>query len=311
MTLQESASALGIATAPGLAETASEPAHDETRTRLPTPPPGYDLLRLLGGGGMGDVFLAREHATERIVAMKFLRATGNPFAIERFLTEVRAVARLDHPNIIRIFATDFLRSEPYFTMEHASGGTLASRVVENGPLPADDAARIIAIVARAVETAHRTGVLHRDLKPSNVLLTDRGDPIVADFGLAKRTDLNEGLTIGTSPLGTPGFMPPEQVSRRHGKSGVYSDIYGLGETLYYLLTGRPPFTGESVLEIAAQVENTLPERLRALRPELPAALEGIVLKCLEKDPAHRYTTAANLANDLERFLAGQKPSAPC
>jgi len=307
-------------TTPTFADAISEPAaatptpdtvsDPDLRAGFPSAPAGYDLLRPLGSGGMGDVFLAREQATERDVAVKFLRSPGNAAAFERFLAEVRALARLDHPNIVQVFATDFFRSQPFFTMEYVPGGNLSERVAANGPLDPKEAARLIATAARAVQAAHAVHVLHRDLKPSNILLTDNGSPKVTDFGLAKRTDRDDGLTTAAAALGTPSYMPPEQVNPRPGEIGPPADVYGLGATLYHLLTGRPPFIGETPAEITARVVNDPPQRPRALRPAVPAGLEGIVLKCLEKAPAARYPTPAALADDLDRFLAGSDPAAP-
>jgi eukaryotic-like serine/threonine-protein kinase len=299
----------GAATAPPPPGTASD-AGPDFRTGLPPAPPGYDLLRRLGSGGMGDVFLAREHTSERVVAIKFLRSPGNPAAAERFLAEVRALGRLKHPHIVQVLATDFYRLQPYFTMDYASRGNLAERVSASGPLDPAEAARLIATVARAVGAAHAAGVLHRDLKPSNILLADDETPRVSDFGLAKLTDRDDGLTTGSGPLGTPSYMPPEQVSRKYGDPGPAADVYGLGATLYHLLTSRPPFTAETPAEIIVRVEGDPPERPRAIRPDIPLGLEAIVLKCLEKDPARRYATPAELADDLDRFLAGDDPTAP-
>jgi serine/threonine protein kinase len=281
----------------------------DSRIELPAAPQGYELIRRLGGGGMGDVFLAQEQIPERKVAIKFLRATGNPVALERFLSEVRALARVDHPHIVRFLATDFYRTQPFFTMEYARGGSLADQVSANGPLAPQEAARLIAAAARAVHAAHAAHILHRDLKPSNILLAADGTPRVSDFGLAKLTD-QEGSATGTGPLGTPGFMPPEQVSPRRREIGPAADVYGLGATLYYLLTERPPFTGETQAEIVTHVERDLPERPRSVRPEIPLQLEAIVLKCLEKDPIARYASTLALAEDLEDFLAGRPTQAP-
>jgi serine/threonine-protein kinase len=298
-------------------------------TRLPPAPAGYDLFVPLGGGGMGEVYLAREHFTERAVAIKFLRGPRSGSAQERFLVEVRALAALDHPNIVRVLATDFLRADPFFTMELADGGSLAKWVEDHGPLAPADAARLIATVARAVHVAHAAGILHRDLKPSNVLLKmdDSGSkmgpdgsrssisslqsaiPKVADFGLAKWLDHDDRLTVGSGPIGTPGYMPPEQVSRRNGEVAPASDTYGLGATLFHVLTGRPPFGPGDQAEVMQRVLTDPVPRVRAVRSEVPAELEGIVVKCLEKDPADRYPTAAALADDLDRFLGGRKPAA--
>lgn len=289
--------------------TANAPSLD-FRNGLPASPPGYDLLKRLGGGGMGDVFLGREQTTLRLLAIKFLRTPGNPIAVERFLAEVRALARINHPHIIKIYATIFDSLVPFFTMEFVSGGTLASLVDDNGSLDPTEAAKLIVVTARAVAAAHAVGVLHRDLKPSNILLSRDGSPRVADFGLAKRTDQDEGLTLSNSPLGTPGFMPPEQVSREYGAIGPAADTYSLGATLYYLLMGHSPFEGKTSDEITAQVLSEPPKRLRAVRPDIPLALEAIVLKCLEKKVVHRYQTPEALALALEVFLAGQVPDAP-
>jgi serine/threonine-protein kinase len=195
-------------------------------------------------------------------------------------------------------------------MEFVKGGNLTERVEKKGPLEPAKAARLMSKVARAIEAAHQAGILHRDMKPSNVLLDQDDVPKVADFGLAKRTDRDDDLTLNSGPIGTLGFMPPEQFSRRNGELGPASDVYGLGATLYYLLCGRRPYAGESPLEIAKQIEADLLERLRALRSEIPPELEAVVLKCLEKDQARRYPTAIALAEDLDRFLTGQVPTAP-
>lgn len=285
---------------------------------------------------MGEVFLAHEIATGRNVAMKFVRASGNQTALDRFLIEVRALASLDHPNIIRVLTADFLRSDPFFTMEVADGGTLSKWIETHGPLAPSPAARIMVEVARAIAAAHAKGILHRDLKPSNILLAkaERGlrfaekaagpsqlpaelytpncdlHPFISDFGLAKRIDTEDGATIGSGPLGSPGFMPPEQISKRNGEVGPASDVYGLGASLYYLLTGRPPYGPGDHSTVMHQVLTEPVPRPRATRSNVPPALDGIVVKCLEKVPTDRYPTADALADDLERFLEGHKPTAP-
>jgi serine/threonine-protein kinase len=272
---------------------------------------GYELIRMIDTGGMGVVYLARDHVTDRVVAMKFLRGglvSGS--AADRFLVEVRALAALDHPNIVRVLATDFYRPDPFFTMEYEAGGTLAAAVEARGPLPTAEAVVIIRAVTLAVATAHAGGVLHRDLKPSNILLAADGTPKVSDFGLAKRTDKDDGITGESVALGTPGYMPPEQISRRHGEVGPASDVYGLGATLYHLLTGRAPFKGETPADTMGRVVADLPERPRSLRPEIPLALEAVVMRCLEKRPADRYPTPAALAAALDAYLAGGDPDAP-
>ena len=282
----------------------------ETLARLPSAPPGYTLLRRLGHGSMGDVYLAREEASERQVALKFLRAPGNPAAVERFQIEVRALARLEHHNIVKIYATDFFCLVPFFTMEYVSGGTLSRRISSKSPLSPAEAASLMSAVARGVQAAHEANVLHRDIKPNNILLGPDGTPKVADFGLAKRTDQEDSLSLGTGPIGTASYMPPEQVSRRYGEIGPHSDVYSLGATLYHLLSGQPPFCGESSHDIAVKVTMELPPRLRSIRGDVPAGLEAIAMKCLEKDPTDRYASAAALAEDLDCFLAGEEPEAP-
>ncbi len=279
------------------------------RALLPASPAGYELLDRIGSGGMGAVYLARETAAERVVAMKFLHHPGRAGAFDRFLVELRAFARLDHPNIVRVFGSDFLRSDPYFTMEFAASGSLARRLEATGPLNPIEAARLTATIARAVHAAHSAGVVHRDLKPSNILLTAEGSPKVSDFGLAKRTDCDDGLTTSSGPLGTPGYMAPEQVRGSSENVGPPVDVYGLGATLYHLLTGRAPFRGPQP-DILNEVLRRSPRRPRAIRSTIPAGLEAIVLKCLQKDPAARYPSAAALADDLDRFLAGLQPVAP-
>ena len=163
---------------------------------------------------MGAVYLAREVVPDRLVAMKFLRRPGSQSAYDRFLVEVRALAALDHPNIIRVLSTDFFRSDPFFTTEYFSNGSLLKRVEDAGPLEPFEAAKLMATAARAVHAANQKGVIHRDLKPSNILLTADGVPKVADFGLAKRLDQDDDLTTGTGALGSPPYMAPEQTGQR-------------------------------------------------------------------------------------------------
>lgn len=273
----------------------------------PPLPPDHEYVCTLGHGGMGEVYLVRDLTADRLVAIKFLRSIGGDRAHQRFLNEVRTLARLDHPNIVRVLAHDFQRAVPYFTMEYVGGGTLAQKVTQEGPLAPQEAARLIAIVARAVHEAHCVGILHRDIKPGNILLTESGVPRLSDFGLAKRTDQDLELTTGDGPLGTLSYMPPEQTHR--GPIDGRADVYGLGATLYHLLTGQPPFSGPQP-EILRRLALEPPERPRRLRPQIPLELEAVCLKCLEKRPEDRYPSALALAEDLERFLGGQLPLAP-
>ncbi|AWM36023.1 hypothetical protein C1280_02705 [Gemmata obscuriglobus] len=287
---------------------------------LPAPPPGFELLRRLGEGGMGDVYLARECPSGREVALKFLKHPEHYVAHQRFVAELRALVELEHPNVVRVHASDFMRSTPFFTMEHATGGSLSDALEsdEGGPNPLapKDAVGIIRVVAGAVAAAHAKGIIHRDLKPSNVLLF--GGPRawdklkVADFGLARRLNAedDENLTVTTDTIGTPGYAPPEQVSRANGDIDFRADVYGLGATLYHLLTGRAPFTGPTQASVIEQVLADPPERVRKRRPEVPLRLEAIVLKCLAKDPADRYESVTSFLADLDRYEAGLRPKAP-
>ncbi len=273
---------------------------------FPHAPAGYELLDRIGGGGMGDVYLAREHASERMVAMKFLRFPGSSDALDRFVIELRALARIDHKNVVRVFSSDFLRSDPYFTMEYMPKGSLARAVSNGTTLAPAEAVKIVRAVAEALSAAHAEKIIHRDLKPSNILLADDGTPKLSDFGLAKRLDDDLSLTPASGALGTVQYMPPEQVTSRNGEIGPWSDVFGLGATLYHLLSGKAPFTGGTSQEIILKVVSEQPPRLR----DIPPRLEGIVLKCLEKEAKDRYQSMAELIADLDRFTAGQRPVAP-
>ena len=282
-----------------------------SRVPLPSAPAGYEILGELGLGGMGAVYLAREVVPDRLVAMKFLRRPGSQTAYDRFLVEVRALAALDHPNIIRVITTDFFRSDPFFTTEYFPNGSLLKRVDEAGPLDPVEAAKIMASAARAVHAANQKDVIHRDLKPSNILLSADGVPKVADFGLAKRLNREDDLTTATGALGSPPYMAPEQTGQCAVEMvDARTDVYGLGATLYHLVTGRRPFVGDTPEQVIGRVLIDPPPRPRSVRPELPRELEAIILKCLEKDPSRRYRSGEALAADLDRFLAGRPPEAP-
>jgi serine/threonine protein kinase len=278
------------------------------RVPLPAAPAGYEILGELGLGGMGAVYLAREVVPDRLVAIKFLRRPGSQSAYDRFLVEVRALAALDHPNIIRVLATDFFRSDPFFTTEYFPNGSLLKKVEESGALDPLKAARLMAVAARAVHAANQKDVIHRDLKPSNILLTADGVPKVADFGLAKRLDQDDDLTTSTGALGSPPYMAPEQTGKQ-GFEGVdaRTDVYGLGATLYHLVTGHRPFVGDTPDEVMSRVLIDPPPPPRSLRLEVPRALEAIILKCLEKEPSRRYPSGEALAADLDRSSPASNP----
>ena len=289
-------------TGPDAAPTASGP--PAPRGDLPDAPEGFTLYHRLGGGGMGDVYLAHEAATNRFVAVKFLRRAGNAQLLDRFKLEFRALANLNHPNAVDVYTYKFDGPAPFYAMEFLEGGSVADRLRASGPLAAADAVELIRKVAGAVRALHEhrahgclNGVIHRDIKPGNILLTDAGEPKLADFGLVKYLDADT-LTHTLQEVGTAQYMPPEQFNRANGEVGYPADVYGLGATLYHLLTGCPPFTGETVFDVRDAVLGAAPVRVRALRPEVPLELEAVVLKCLAKDPAERYQTVAELLKAL-------------
>jgi serine/threonine-protein kinase len=268
--------------------------------------PGYEVKGVLGRGGVGVVYLARHLRLNRPVALKMLLAGpfAQPVERERFLREAQAVAALSHPNVVQVHDCGEHDGRPYFTMELMEGGTLARRLAGT-PLPARDAAALVAALADAVGAAHTAGVVHRDLKPSNVLLTADGTPKVSDFGLAWRVDGRPELTRTGVAVGTPSYMAPEQAEGEKGAIGPATDVYALGAVLYECLTGRPPFRAESDLATLYQVVAREPVPPSRLNHTVPRDLETICLKCLEKDPAKRYRSAAALADDLRRFERGE------
>jgi tetratricopeptide (TPR) repeat protein len=265
---------------------------------------GYEILGELGRGGMGVVYKARQKGLDRVVALKMILAGAHAGAIHllRFRTEAEAVARLQHPNIVQIYDIGEQDGLPYFSLEYVDGGSLDKKL-GGKPLPAREAARTAAILARAVQCAHEHGIIHRDLKPANVLLTRDGQPKITDFGLAKRLDAGpDSHTRSGTLIGTPSYMAPEQARGDVREVGTLADLYSLGAVLYELLTGRPPFQGATLLDTLEQARNQEPVPPRQLNPKVPRDLETICLKCLQKEPARRYAGAAELAEDLRRFL---------
>jgi serine/threonine protein kinase len=271
----------------------------------------YDLLEELGRGGMGVVYKARQRSLQRPVALKMiLRGEfAAPEDLVRFQAEARAAARLDHPNIVAVYDAGQCDGQAYFTMRQVEGQTLAD-LLSAGPMKARDAAKCLAVISRAVHYAHENGILHRDLKPSNVLIDRDGVPHVTDFGLAKwvagTADAPRvGPTLSGGIVGTPAYMAPEQISHQRGKPSPASDVYSLGVILYEMLTGRPPFQAPTPVDTLLLVLDQDPVRPRLLNPKVDPDLEVICLKCLQKEPALRYGSAADLAADLEAFLKGE------
>jgi serine/threonine-protein kinase len=265
--------------------------------------PGYEVGAVLGKGGMGIVYRARHLRLNRLVALKMALAGAyaEPHERARFEREAEAVAGLRHPNVVQIYDVGEADGRPYFTMEYVEGGTLAQKLARS-PQPAREAAQLVATLAGAVQAAHTAGIIHRDLKPSNVLLTADGTPKISDFGVARRVADGAGLTQTGVPVGTPSYMAPEQARGRRDAVGPAVDVYALGAILYEVLTGRPPFRGESASATMLLVLTTEPVAPARLNPRAPRDLDTICLKCLQKDPAKRYPKAAALAADLERFL---------
>ena len=269
--------------------------------------PGFTIESTIGRGGMGVVYKATQAGLNRTVALKMLLAGGfaDPATRARFLLEAESVAALEHPHIVHVFAFGEHTGYPYLAMEYVPGGTLADRVKANGTLAAKEAAEITAKLAAAVAHAHSRGVVHRDIKPLNVLLAADGEPRLADFGLAKVGRADQHLSVTGQVLGTPAYMSPEQAAGKTHEIGTATDVYALGAVLYDVLTGQPPFQGDSVAVTLQKVIAEEPRRPRHLNTSIPRDLETICLKCLEKDAAKRYPTAQELADDLLRYLRGQ------
>jgi tetratricopeptide (TPR) repeat protein len=272
--------------------------------------PGYEVLEELGRGGMGVVYKARQPALQRLVALKTIMTTeivhgtgaGGNETGPRLLAEARAVARLHHPNIVQVYDVGECAGRPFFSLEYVDGGNLAQRI-ERRPQPARQAAALVETVARAMDYAHRQGIVHRDLKPANVLLTAQGMPKITDFGLAKRMQ-EDGNTKTGAVLGTPSYIAPEQASGKKDV-GPAADIYALGAILYELLTGRPPYRGDTAMITLLEVVNGNLVSPRQHNARLSRDLETICLKCLDREPARRYASATALADDLHRYLTGE------
>src|SRR6266581_1340640 len=298
----------GLGTVGGMSRAAYESVLDEadvpdTQWHLGN----YEILDEIARGGMGVIYRARQRHSRRIVAVKRVLSyqADSHETLERFRREAEAVASLDHPNILPMYEVS--ESEdglPFFSMKFATGGSLhdATPSLRSEPRKC---AQLMAKVARAVEYAHGRGILHRDLKPGNILLDDRGEPMVSDFGLAKWIDANKDLTKSLTTFGTPGYIAPEQAERTADDLSPAADVYSLGAILFDLLTGRPPFLGANAFSVIRQAAETPAPKLRSLAQSRDRDLETICARCLERDPKARYQSAGDLATDLERWLDGR------
>ena len=267
----------------------------------------YELLEEIGKGGMGVVYRARQISLNREVAVKMI--LRGQFATSadrrRFRAEAEAVARLSHPGIVPVYEVGEIEGSPYFSMKYVKGRTLA-QLLADGMMPPRESARILAAVARAIDFAHEQGVLHRDLKPSNILLDERGEPHVTDFGLAKQLTDEASLTRSNAVIGTPAYMAPEQASGGREQVGPASDVFSLGTILYQTLTGRPPFQAASPVDTILMLRDQDVVPPRVVNPRADGDLAMIALRCLQKPIALRYKSAGALANDLEAYLKDEE-----
>lgn len=292
----------------GLAAEA-EPSHQPSQNdfiqvdQLPCRFGEYELIELVAQGGMGAVYKARQSGLERLVAVKMILSgqLAGEDEIKRFYAEAEAAANLDHPGIVPVHEVGCWQGQHYFSMAFIEGECLIPRIKDRAH--PREAAMLVSKIALAIQSAHDQGIVHRDLKPGNVLLDQRGEPRVTDFGLAKRMGGKGDLTATGIVMGTPNYMSPEQAAGR--PIGPTSDVYSMGAILFALLTGQAPFEDASQVETMIRVLHDEPPNPRQLNQRVPRDLETICLKCLEKDPANRYSTAQDLADDLQRYLAGE------
>ena len=263
----------------------------------------YELLEEIGRGGQGVVFRARQKSLNRTVALKVisLGQWASKAHLKRFRLEAEAAASLEHPGIVPIHEVGERDGSCYFSMKFVEGGQL-DEVVRREPMSIRRAVELIAKVARTVHYAHEHGILHRDIKPGNILLDAKGEPHLTDFGLARLVESESTVTRTLEVLGTPSYMAPEQAVGNNAAVSSATDVYGLGAVLYQLLTGQPPFAGGTTYETIKLLLDTEPRQPRLLNPKIDRDLSTICLKCLEKDPKRRYSSALALAEDLERWL---------
>src|ERR1700745_622510 len=263
----------------------------------------YELLEEIGRGGQGVVFRARQKSLNRTVALKVisLGQWASKAHLKRFRREAEAAASLDHPCIVPIYEVGERDGSCYFSMKFIEGGQL-DEVVRCTPVSIRQAAELIAKVARTVHYAHQHGILHRDIKPGNILLDAKGEPHLTDFGLARLVETESTITGTLEVMGTPSYMAPEQAVGNNAAVSSATDVYGIGAVFYQLLTGQPPFAGGATYETIKLLLDTEPRQPRLLNPKIDRDLSTICLKCLEKDPQRRYSSALALAEDLERWL---------
>ena len=304
----------------------SKPERQSPAFATALPPPAsfgdYEILGELGRGGMGVVYKARQKSLNRLVAIKMMRDARLAAESDRarFRAEASAAAKLKHPNIITVYEVGEWDDQPFFVMEYIEGDSLSQRLAAQGPLPAREAARLVAEVARAVQHAHEQGILHRDLKPANIILSEGAAPhtlgqlvpTVTDFGLAKQISVGTGnianvRTQTGAIIGTPSYMAPEQATGRKDLTAA-TDIWSLGIVLYELLTGRPPFQAANPVDTLLLVIEQEPVPPRWFDPAIDRDLEMICLKCLQKPPQLRYANATELSSDLNAYLAGESVS---
>ena len=263
----------------------------------------YELLEEIGRGGQGVVYRAHQKSLNRIVALKVigLGHWATEAHLKRFRREAEAAASLEHPSIVPIYEVGERDGSCYFSMKFVEGGQLDA-VTKREPMPIRHAAELVAKVARTVHYAHEHGILHRDIKPGNILLDQKGEPHLTDFGLARLVETESTVTRTLEVLGTPSYMAPEQAAGNNTHVSSATDVYGLGAVLYQLLTGQPPFAGGTTYETIRLLLDTEPRQPRVLNPKIDRDLSTICLKCLEKDPKRRYSSALALAEDFERWL---------
>ena len=298
-----------FSTADRLADTVS---HGETVKVAAKPaikhPDDYEIQSEIGRGGMGVVFIARQKSLNRLVALKMVLSAqfSSEAEIERFHIEAAAAGKLDHPGIVPVHEVGEYEGQHYYSMGYVEGQSLSQRMRDaKGPLGPRISAKLVSKIAAAMHYAHKKGIIHRDLKPSNILLDENDEPKITDFGLAKNMEFDSKLTMTGQIVGTPSYMPPEQATGIVKRIGPAADIYSLGAMLYEMLTGRPPFGAASVGETIRQVIVDEPAPPRVLNSSVPADLQTICMKCLEKEPAKRFETAGALQQELDRFLDGK------